>query len=98
MAKSIQITLQDEDYQEAKAMADMRHWEVEQWIEFSLRHVARCVDHSSKYKPSKISRMTDDEFERWIDSLSKYDNPTPDDIDRMLREQMLREIKDAERV
>ena len=93
MAKSIQITLEDEDYREAKAQADLRQWEVERWIEFSLRHAARCLPHSSEYKPSKISRMTEEEFENWLDGLSKYNNPTPDDIDRMLREQMLSEIK-----
>ena len=71
----------------------MRHWEVEQWIEFSVRHVARCLPHSSEYKPSKISLMTDEEFEQWLDKVGKYNNPNPDDIDRILREQLLRELE-----
>ena len=91
MAKSIQITLQDEDYQEAKAMADMRHWEVERWIEFSLRHVARCVDHSSKYR----KRTPWAETEKWLEEEVWPENhPTPDEVDRMLREQLLRELED----
>ena len=93
MAKSIQITLQDEDYQEAKAMADMRHWEVEQWIEFSLRHVARCVDNSSEYKKRK--RATWAETEKWLEEeVWPLNIPNPDEIDRMLREQLLRELDD----
>ena len=90
MAKSIQITLQDEDYQEAKAMADMRHWEVERWIEFSLRHVARCVDHSSNYKKRKPSL---ERLRQIREGARKKNIPSPDEIDQILREQMLREIK-----
>ena len=90
MAKSIQITLQDEDYQEAKAMADMRHWEVEQWIEFSLRHVARCVDNSSNYRKRKPSL---ERFRQTVREARKKNIPSPDEIDQILREQMLRELK-----
>ena len=90
MAKSIQITLQDEDYREAKAMADMRHWEVEQWIEFSLRHVARCVDHSSKYRKRKPSL---ERLRQIVEEARKKNIPNPDEIDQILREQMLRELE-----
>ena len=93
MAKQIQITLDDEDFREAKAQADMRHWEVERWIEFSLRHVARCLPHSSEYKRRKP--VSAEQFRKFIEEVSEEDHPNPDDVDRILREQMLREIKSS---
>ena len=71
-------------------MADMRHWEVERWIEFSLRHVARCVDHSSEYKKRKPSL---ERFRQAVEAARKENIPSPDEIDQMLREQMLREFE-----
>ena len=94
MAKQIQITLSDEDFQEAKAQADLRHWEVEQWIEFSLRYAARCNPHSSERKKRK--RMTPEEFRQFLKEARKHNNPNPDEVDRIMREQLLQEIRDSQ--
>ena len=95
MKKQIQITLDEEAFQEAKAQADMRHWEVEQWIEFSLRHAARCRTESGVWtnpNPPSVERLRE-----VLKEARKHNNPNPDDIDRILREQVLQEIKETSR-
>ena len=93
MAKQIQITLSDEDFLEAKAQADLRHWEVERWIEFSLRHAKRCVTESGVWE--NPNPPSSERLKAIVKEASKRDNPNPDEIDRIMREQLLRELKSS---